>query len=127
MIQAYDPKYLPPMPVVEIWLSVPDSNDWQGPFSAIVDTGADFTIVPQSVLHEFNAPYLKRAMLKTQWSQRQPVGLYEVDLRIGELVFPGIDVAGDRASTQILLGRNVLNRLDLRLEGPKLRTHILGE
>lgn len=24
------------------------------------------------------------------------------------------------------LGRNVLNRLDLRLEGPKLRTHILG-
>jgi predicted aspartyl protease len=114
------------MPVVEIWLAVPDSNDWHGPFSAIVDTGADFTIVPQSVLHGFSAPYLKRVMLRTQWSQRQPVGLYEVDLRIGELVFPGIDVAGDRASTQILLGRNVLNRLDLRLEGPKLRTHILG-
>lgn len=127
MIQPYDSNYLPPMPVVEIWLAVPDSNDWQGPFSAILDTGADFTIVPQSVLHAFNAPYLKRAMLKTQWSQRQQVGLYEVDVRIGELVFPGIDVAGDRASAQVLLGRNVLNRLDLRLEGPKLLTHILGE
>lgn len=126
MIQAYDPRFLPPMPVVEIWLALPDSNDWHGPFSAIVDAGADFTIVPQSVLHGFSAPYLKRVMLRTQRSQRQPVGLYEVDLRIGELVFPGIDVAGDRASTQILLGRNVLNRLDLRLEGPKLRTHILG-
>jgi hypothetical protein len=52
--------------------------------------------------------------------------LYEVDVRLGDLVFPGIDVAGDFASNEILLGRNVLNRLDLRLEGPKLRTHILG-
>ncbi|HRI57433.1 MAG: hypothetical protein IAE85_10035 [Anaerolinea sp.] len=127
MIQAYDSEYLPPMPMVDIWLAVPDSGDWHGPLSAIVDTGADFTIVPQSVLRLFNAPYLKRAVLKTPWSQKQPVGLYEVDLRIGKLVFPGIDVAGDRASTQILLGRNVLNRLDLRLEGPRLRTHILGE
>ncbi len=27
---------------------------------------------------------------------------------------------------EALIGRNVLKRLDLRLEGPKLRTHILG-
>lgn len=127
MIQAYDLRYLPPIPILETWLAIPDSLDWQGPFPAIVDTGADFTIVPQSILREFNAPYLKRAMLRTPWSQKQPVGLYEVDLRVGELVFPAIDVAGDPVSMQVLLGRNVLNRLDLRLEGPNLRTHILGE
>jgi hypothetical protein len=126
MIQAYDRAHLLPIPVVEIWLAVPDSNDWQGPFKAIIDSGADLTIVPSAWLRQFKAPYLKRAMLRTQWSQRQPVGLYEVDVRLGDLVFPGIDVAGDPRSNEILLGRNVLNRLDLRLEGPKLRTHILG-
>jgi hypothetical protein len=126
MIQAYDRTHLLPIPVVEIRLAVPDSNDWQGPFKAIIDSGADLTIVPLAWLRQFRAPYLKRAVLRTQWSQRQPVGLYEVDVRLGDLVFPGIDVAGDFASNEILLGRNVLNRLDLRLEGPKLRTHILG-
>jgi hypothetical protein len=126
MIQAYDRTHLLPIPVVEIRIAVPDSNDWQGPFKAIIDSGADLTIVPLAWLRQFRAPYLKRAVLRTQWSQRQPVGLYEVDVRLGDLVFPGIDVAGDFASNEILLGRNVLNRLDLRLEGPKLRTHILG-
>lgn len=126
MIQAYDRKRLPPIPTADIWLAVPDSYDWHGPYTAVIDSGADLTIVPLALLRQFNAPYLKGATLRTQWSQRQPVGLYEVDLRLGELVFPGIDVAGDVASTEILLGRNVLNRLDLRLEGPRLRTHVLG-
>lgn len=127
MIQPYDLSYVPPIPLLEIWLAIPDSLDWQGPFSAIVDTGADFTIVPRAILRAFNAPYLKRAVLRTPWSQKQPVGLYEVDLRVGQLMFPGIDVAGDAHSNEVLLGRNVLNRLDLRLEGPKLRTHLLGD
>ncbi|HSN75104.1 MAG TPA: hypothetical protein VL334_08445 [Anaerolineae bacterium] len=126
MIQAYDRKYLLPIPVVDIWFSVPDGYDWQGPFTAVIDSGADLTIVPLVWLRQFKAPYFKRAILRTQWSQRQPVALYEVDVRLGDLVFPGIDVAGDVASNEILLGRNILNRLDLRLEGPKLRTHILG-
>ena len=54
------------------------------------------------------------------------VYVYEVDLRIGQMVLPAIDVAGDPFSDEVLLGRNVLNRLDLRLEGPALRTHLLG-
>jgi len=126
MIQDYDRKRLPPLPVVDIWLAIPDSYDWLGPYIALIDSGADLTIVPLAFLRQFNAPYLKRAILRTQWSQRQPVGLYEVDVRLGDLVFPGIDVAGDVASNERLLGRSILNRLDLRLEGPKLRTHILG-
>ena len=126
MIQDYDRQRLPPLPVLDVWLAIPDSSDWHGPYTAMVDSGADLTIVPLAFLRQLNAPYLRRATLRTQLSQRQSVGLYEVDVRLGDLVFPGLDVAGDIASNEILLGRNVLNRLDLRLEGPKLRTHILG-
>ena len=59
------------------------------------------------------------------WQDKRNAYVYEVDIRIGEIVLPAIDVAGDRVSDQILLGRNVLNKLDLRLEGPKQRTHML--
>jgi hypothetical protein len=47
-------------------------------------------------------------------------------MSIGHVVLPAVDVAGDPYSAEMLLGRNVLNRLDLRLEGPALRTHLLG-
>ena len=126
MTQPYDQNRLPPIPVLNVWLAVPDSNDWHGPFPAIVDSGADLTIVPLGVLSHLAAPYLKRAVLRSQWEERQVVFLHEIDLKIGDLVLPGIDVAGDDISHDLLLGRNALNRLDLRLEGPKLRTHILG-
>ena len=125
MTQPYDQNRLPPIPVLNVWLAVPDSNDWHGPFPAIVDSGADLTIVPLGVLRHRAARYLKRAVLRSQWEERQVVFLHEIDLKIGDLVLPGIDVAGDDISHDLLLGRNALNRLDLRLEDPKLRTHIL--
>lgn len=126
MIRPYDRNRMPPIPVLDIWLAVPDSNEWHGPFAAIVDSGADLTIVPLGLLRQLEAPYLSRAVLRSQWEERQVVFLHEVDLRVGDLLLPGIDVAGDNSSQEVLLGRNALNRLDLRLEGPKLYTHVLG-
>ena len=126
MTQSYDQTRLPPIPVLDVWLAVPDSTDWHGPYPAIVDSGADLTIVPLDLLRQLAAPYLKRAVLRSQWEERQIVFLHEVDLRIEGIVLPAIDVAGDTISQEVLLGRNALNRLDLRLEGPGLRTHVLG-
>jgi len=45
---------------------------------------------------------------------------------VGDMVLPAVDVVGDRHGAQVLLGRNLLNKLDLRLQGPVLRTHVLG-
>jgi len=45
-------------------------------------------------------------------------------LRIGRQVLPAVEVAGDPFGDELLLGRNVLNLLDLRLEGPALRIHL---
>ncbi len=39
MIQDYDRNRLPPLPVVDVWLAIPDSFDWHGPYTAIVDSG----------------------------------------------------------------------------------------
>jgi hypothetical protein len=58
--------------------------------------------------------------LCSQRGDRKSAYLYEVDLRIGDFILPAVDIAGDVDSKDILLGRDVLNSLDLRLEGPDL-------
>ena len=125
MIQAYSTSIFPAIPVLDVFFSFPGSDDWKGPFSAIVDSGADYAIAPLSLLQSFNLPVVRPVTLNSLWQDKRNAYVYEVDIRIGEIVLPAIDVAGDRVSDQILLGRNVLNKLDLRLEGPKQRTHML--
>jgi hypothetical protein len=124
--QAYSREIHPPAPVLDIYLSAPDSQEWRGPFQAQLDSGADVTIIPMSFIADLHVPAIDEIALISQWRDRHVMHLFQVDIRIANLLLPVIDVASDRWSKEILLGRNVLNRLDLRLEGPKLRTHILG-
>ena len=123
MIQPYSQAYFPPMPVLVVALAAPQTGDWSATVSAIVDTGADFTVVPLSLLKPLTPPMVRPATLSSQWQDRRHVYVYEVDMRIGDEVLPAIDVAGDPLGNEILLGRNLLNRLDLRHEGPALRIH----
>ena len=53
------------------------------------------------------------------------VAIYTVDMRIGEIVQPAVMVVSDTTGREVLLGRNLLNRLDLRLNGFQLRTEIM--
>ena len=46
MIRRYSYTYFPPIPVLDISISPPEQENWNGPYEAIVDSGADFTIVP---------------------------------------------------------------------------------
>ena len=127
MIRPYSTESYPPAPVLDVYLSLPDGFNWQGPFQAQLDSGADVTIVPWSILAFLDAPAMDEIAVISQWRDRHVMRLFQVDIRLGEILLPAIDVASDRLSHDLLLGRNVLNRLDLRLEGPKLLTHILGE
>ncbi len=56
--------------------------------------------------------------IRSQWGERHNVMLYLVDIQIGNLTLPGIEVVGDEISDEIILGRDVLNRLRILLNGP---------
>ena len=124
MILPYSTLIYPPVPVLEVLLSAPAMDDWQGAYTAIIDSGADITIVPFAILQSLNSPVMRPVVLSSQWRDRHSVYIYKVDIQVDRMIFPAVDVAGDPGSGEILLGRNVLNRLDLRLEGPALRTHL---
>lgn len=125
MIQPYSEDYFPPIPVLDVELATPEGNNWIGPYVAIVDSGADFSIVPMTYLRRIRPPLIRPATIFSHWRDARPVSIYSVDLRIGNILQPAVMVAGDSHSKEILLGRNLLNRLDLRLDGLKQRLHIL--
>jgi predicted aspartyl protease len=95
-----------------------------GPFPAMVDSGADGTIVPQRYLDQINAPPTVEMNVRSHWGERRRVMLYLVDVRIGEINLPGIEVVGDEYSDEIVLGRDVLNRLHVSLNGPATTTTV---
>ncbi|MCC6603393.1 MAG: retroviral-like aspartic protease family protein [Anaerolineae bacterium] len=114
----YSRAFFPPAPVAEVTFITAAESLRVGPFSALLDSGADATIVPIAYLNEIQALPTVEMALRSQWGERRRVLLYLVDVQIGEVVLPGIEVVGDELSDEIVLGRDVLNRLRLLLDGP---------
>jgi len=116
MMFEYDSRYQPPAPVTKIWLSYPEKTPSVGPLLALIDTGADGTLAPIAVLEKLNAPMIDLVRIRSQWGEWRYVEMFTVDLTIGDILLPAIEVVGIEED-EIVLGRNVLNRLILLLNG----------
>ena len=115
---SYDDTYQPPAPACQVILSTTRSGQSVGPLDAILDTGADGTLIPQRYLDAIGARRVMEVGLRSQWGERRTVYLYLVTLRIGDIELTGTYVVGDSLSNEIVIGRNVLNRLQAWLDGP---------
>jgi predicted aspartyl protease len=126
MSQSYDAKYDPSIPVLQVAFGYQD-RPRVGTYQAIVDTGADATIVTEEIVRRLKATPLNPGQLVTQWGDAHPVTIYLLDIQIDDLLLPGIVVAGDPKSHEIILGRNVLNKLALFLDGSSQQTDLLDD
>lgn len=54
----------------------------------------------------------------------QRVEIFQVAIRIGDYMIPGIRAVADTHGNEPILGRDVLNQLILTLNGPALTTQI---
>jgi len=121
----YDVAYDPALPVYQVVLST-GSTSRQVKLTAIIDTGADGTIVPVRHLEQIGARRVFETGLRSQWGERRTVFLYLVNLQIGTQELTGIYVVGDELGEEFILGRNVLNELRLLLDGPTELTQLLN-
>ncbi len=121
----YDTTYNPALPVCDVTLTAKPTGQ-QVKLTAIVDTGADATIIPIQYLQQIGARRAIEVGLRSQWGERRAVFLYLVDLQISEITLPGIYVVGDELGAEAVLGRNVLNRLQILLDGPAEWTQLLN-
>lgn len=120
----YDQAYDPAAPVCQITLHVPAAGRRMN-VDAIIDTGADATIVPVSFLRQVAARRSFEATMRSQWGERRRVYLYLVDIQLETLVLPSIYVIGDDQGDEVVLGRDVLNRLRMLLDGPRRVSQVL--
>jgi predicted aspartyl protease len=124
MSTPYDTAYIPPAPVLNIRLAAPGEPPQVRPLSAVVDTGSDGTLIPTHYLEQVEAIDVGDAILHGVLGEAREIHLYEVDLHIGARLLPSVIVVGDDQGGEILLGRNVLNKLILLLDGQSRETEL---
>lgn len=127
MSTRYNSRYTPAIPVLPVSFGYGEERRLPETFEAIVDTGADTTIVPDDIARRLKASPLNPAQLETQWGDIHPVTMYLLDIQIGDMRLPSVVVAGNPETDEIILGRNVLNKLALFLDGPAQQTDMLDD
>jgi predicted aspartyl protease len=123
----YSNAYSPAAPVMEIRFGAPGAEITLGPIEALVDTGADATLIPMSYLNQVNARKVDQASMRSHWGEHRSVSIYSVALEVDSHHFSAMWVVGDELGNEVVLGRNVLNRLRLLLDGPAAMTEVLED
>lgn len=126
MKRHYNDEYLPSIPVLPVRFGNPEDGRFSPSITAIVDTGADGTIVPLDLLHQIEPAVGELRNLRSQWGERRPVRSYLVDVEVDGVNLPGIWVVGDDATDGVILGRDVLNRPQILLDGLYQQIEIVG-
>lgn len=115
-LSHYDTTYQPSLPVVEITIKHATQERQQVVLKALVDSGADGTMVPLRALKQIGATQAGWTNLRaiSGFSYRVPV--YIVRLSFGAAAVGLFRVAGDKQNEMMILGRDVLNLFVVTLD-----------
>lgn len=123
---SYLPNYRPPIPSLLVQLAVPDATPQPVLFTAVIDTGADITLVPAEQLEHLGAPMVYQARLRPAFGPVRMVNVFLIDLIVDRYRLAGLNVVAWPTSAEIILGRDVLNQLIVVLDGPQRRAEVLS-
>jgi predicted aspartyl protease len=94
---------------------------------ALVDSGADRTLVPQGIIAQVQAPEVDRLEFEIGGGGLITLPIYRVTLAVRGFAPLVADVAASDGEEAVLLGRDVLNLYTLTLDGPNRRVGIRDE
>ncbi len=126
MPYLYSTKYAWPFPSLPVVMHPVEGTSASPALPALLDTGADGTLVPAAHLKAIQADEIYATRLRSHWGESRPVTVCLVDLEVAGYRLPGIEVVADERGKDVLLGRNVLNKLILLLNGPDGETDVLS-
>lgn len=110
-------KYYPAAPVVKIGVAKSGQKEPSTQIAALIDSGADATMLPVDLLQVVNARYSMTRQMRGVGDRPIAVEMYLVTLFIGEFAFPGIEVIAAAENSEALVGRDVLNQMVVTLNG----------
>lgn len=121
----YDRSYNPSMPIAQVEI-------WHGTTSpplalnAIIDSGADATMLPMTYLQQIGARIHDHVWLHGVTAYRTEVDLYTISLRVAGYTRHDLSVVGDPSGQDVILGRDLLNDLQVTLNGLAGVVEIVG-
>ncbi len=108
----------PAMPVAEVKLLDDNAGESLTSVTAIVDTGADATRLPIDVLEAARARYARTMRMRGVTGQTLNVETYVTIIQLRPHVVYGVEAVAMPAGSEAILGRDVLNELEITLNGP---------
>ncbi|MBU0510463.1 MAG: protease [Chloroflexi bacterium] len=113
----YDSSVYPALPVIEVKVSAFGQSGEKMTLRAVVDSGADSTMLPLRYLKKIKSRKVGQANLRGITGIRCPVDIYEVVIQLGPYDIPKLRVIADRHNQEMILGRDALNQMIVTLNG----------
>lgn len=108
----YDSSFEPAAPVVPVSLSPSGETAARQQVLALLDSGADATMNPVDVLTIAGARYVEQRQLRGVIGESIRVNLILTAVHIGDHALHGIRAIGMPASSEVIIGRDLLNQLE---------------
>ncbi len=112
----YDRHYAPAMPAVEITIGQALATP-QLLLRALVDTGADATMIPLQYPRQIQAELCDQAWVRAVTTHRVRVDIYAISLQISDFEQAYLEVVANTRTDEVILGRDILNHLLVTLNG----------
>lgn len=111
----YEKRYTPPAPVLPMRIGRPGTRP-EVFLSALVDTGADISVLPQGLPGRLGLPAVDRVTISGVDSLPHPLPVYAAEVAVNgyRTLIRAVSLG-----TTPLIGRDLLNTLTLRLLGPE--------
>jgi hypothetical protein len=116
----------PPAPLALVNVAAIGAVDWATDIPALLDSGADVTVLPDQLVTRLGLIPVEHLPATGFDGHTSLLPVFTVQLVVRD--FPPIEVAvmGGIAERYVVLGRDVLNRFKVVLDGPNQKVGISG-
>jgi predicted aspartyl protease len=120
MRYRYNHQVSPPAPYVHVVVNRLDAGGTSPSVPALVDSGADRTVIPMALVEEMDLPQAGSIEVAGLNQLAAMMAVYVIRIGVGDLPPVVADVIGAVGEPYVLLGRDVLNGYRVTLDGPGL-------
>jgi predicted aspartyl protease len=120
----YARQFDPPAPFIYVSLICPETGDREDLMPAQIDTGADRTIIPGKSVKKLGLTPLDEFPIAGLGGLIYRAPTYKLELAVHTLPSERVEVIAHDDEPYVLLGRDVLNRFRILLDGPGLALEI---
>jgi predicted aspartyl protease len=123
VVYKYSQRFDPPAPVMTLSVIVPLSAQ-RALVEGLVDSGADISVVPINVVRNLRLSRVDFALVSALEQGTREVAVYAAAVGIDGVLTPTVQrvIAWER--DYALLGRDILNRLLVLMNGPERRLEV---